>query len=61
MRNVFILVLSIVICFAFSACKNGETDSDNSSVFDFSSDDTAKGNRFNSGSQRRTQTHQNSL
>jgi hypothetical protein len=40
MRTVFILVLSIVFCFAFSACKNGETDSGNSSVFDFSSDDT---------------------
>ena len=42
MRNVFILVLSIVICFAFLSCKKAETDSDNSSIFDFSSDDTAK-------------------
>jgi hypothetical protein len=42
MRTVFILVLSLTFCFAFSSCKISETDSGNSSVFDFSSDDTEK-------------------
>ena len=39
-RFSLILIFSILFCVAFSACKNGETDSDNSSIFDFSSDDT---------------------
>ena len=42
MRIVFILVLSIVICFAFSSCGSAETESDNSGIFDISPDDTAK-------------------
>lgn len=41
-RFSLIFIFSMLFCFAFSACKNGETDSGNPSVFDFSSDDTEK-------------------
>ncbi len=38
----FIFTISVLFCIAFSACKNGEADSNSSSVLDFSSDDTDK-------------------
>lgn len=38
----FIFIFSLLLCFAFSACKNAKTDSDDSSVFNLSSDDNDK-------------------
>lgn len=41
-RQSLIFILPVILCFAVTSCNKGKTDSDNSSVFDFSSDDTEK-------------------
>lgn len=38
----FIFIVLVLFCITFSACKKDETNSDSSSVLDFSSDDTDK-------------------